>query len=45
VLPLGVVAIGGASGPNAPSPELLQWIEIARTRGDLDKTVLLQKGL
>ena len=31
---LSIVLAGCASGPNAPSPELLQRIEAARTRGD-----------
>jgi hypothetical protein len=34
VLLLSLVVAGCASGPNAPSPELLQRIESARTRGD-----------
>ena len=31
---LSLVLAGCASGPNAPSPDLLQRIEAARTRGD-----------
>ena len=34
MLLLSLVLAGCASGPNAPSPELLQRIESARTRGD-----------
>ena len=34
VLLLSVVLAGCASGPNAPSPDLMQRIESARTRGD-----------
>lgn len=34
MLLLSVVLAGCASGPNAPSPDLLQRIEAARTRGD-----------
>ena len=34
MLLLSLVLAGCASGPNAPSPELLQRIEAARTRGD-----------
>ncbi len=34
LLLLSAVFVGCASGPNAPSPELLQRIESARTRGD-----------
>lgn len=34
VLLLSSVLAGCASGPNAPSPDLLQRIESARTRGD-----------
>lgn len=39
VLLLGVVMAGCASGPDAPSPELLQRIEAARTRGDHEALV------
>ncbi|WP_296447162.1 hypothetical protein [Rhodoferax sp. UBA5149] len=39
VLLLGVVIAGCASGPNAPSPELRQRIEAARTRGDHEALV------
>jgi len=34
VLLIGVVLAGCASGPNNPSPEMVQRIESARTRGD-----------
>ncbi len=34
MLLLSLVVAGCASGPSAPSPELLQRIEAARTRGD-----------
>ena len=34
MLLLSLVLAGCASGPTAPSPELLQRIEAARTRGD-----------
>ncbi len=34
VVLLGLVLAGCASGPNAPSPDLTQRIELARTRGD-----------
>ena len=34
VLLLSLVLVGCASGPNAPSPDLLQRIESARMRGD-----------
>ncbi len=34
LLLLSFVVAGCASGPNAPSPDLLQRIESARTRGD-----------
>jgi outer membrane murein-binding lipoprotein Lpp len=36
VLFVGVVLAGCASAPNAPSPELLQQIESARTRADYE---------
>ena len=39
VLLLGIVMAGCASGPNAPSPELVQRIEAARTRGDHEALV------
>jgi hypothetical protein len=34
LLVLSLVLAGCASGPNAPSPDLLQRIDSARTRGD-----------
>ena len=34
VVLLGLVLAGCASGPNAPSPDLTQRIELARTSGD-----------
>lgn len=45
VLLLGLVLAGCASGPNsAPSPELLQRIEAARSRGDHEALVKYYEG-